>query len=65
VEVLRIRSTDDVNNRMAIVNDVTGKEVIRTTVRNGAIDVSDLKSGMYVLHITGNGTSVQAKFLKD
>ena len=64
-DVLRIRSTADVNSSLAIVHDVTGKEVIRTTVRNGAIDVSDLKSGMYVLHITGNGTSLQAKFLKD
>ena len=64
-DLLRIRSTDDVNNHVAIVNDVTGKEVIRTTVRNGTIDVSDLKSGLYVLHIMGNGNSLQAKFLKE
>jgi hypothetical protein len=63
-DVLRVRSTQDLANRTVLVTDVTGKEVLRTTLRNGALDVSDLTGGLYVLHILGEGASLQAKFLK-
>ncbi len=62
---LRMHGTADVSNHTAIVNDIAGRELLRTVVRNGAIDVSALPTGAYVLHVIAEGSTLQAKFMKE
>jgi hypothetical protein len=46
------------------VNDLAGKEVLRTTVQGGSIQVDDLKSGMYLLRVMGDDRTIQGRFIK-
>ncbi|WP_115461033.1 T9SS type A sorting domain-containing protein [Winogradskyella aurantiaca] len=45
------------------VYDILGKEILDTQVSNNQIDVSDLKSGLYILRISDNGNSITKKLV--
>jgi len=47
-----------------VVFDVTGKEVVRTKLVNGSVDISQLNSGMYLVNLIGNNTNVVKKLVK-
>jgi hypothetical protein len=64
INTLQLRSGQDLSTRTVIVNDLAGKEVIRTTVQGGSIQVDDLKSGMYLLRVMGDDRTIQGRFIK-
>jgi hypothetical protein len=64
INTLQLRSGQDLSTRTVIVNDLAGKEVLRTTVQGGSIQVDDLKSGMYLLRVMGDDRTIQGRFIK-
>lgn len=64
-DMLRINGTINLNGKLVLVSDITGKEVLRSVVRDGAIDVRDLVSGAYVLRVQGEDATHQVKFMKE
>jgi hypothetical protein len=64
INTLQLRSGQDLSTRTIIVNDLAGKEVLRTTVQGGSIQVDDLKSGMYLLRVMGDDRTIQGRFIK-
>jgi len=62
--VLNISADQDLGGSIVTVMDVTGKRVLTTTVRQGQVDISTLKSGMYLLQVQGDGGLLQRKFTK-
>ena len=63
-DVLNITADRDLANHVVTVLDVTGKLVLTTTVRQGQVDITSLKSGVYVLQLLGDGAMEQHKFIK-
>ncbi len=45
------------------VYDVLGKQVLTKTLNNNRLNVSSLKSGIYILHLNQNGTSTTKKLV--
>jgi len=44
--------------------DITGKQVIKTSLINNTVDVSSLNSGMYLVHIKGDNFNIVKKLVK-
>ncbi len=63
-DVLYLTNTHGMGNRTVQVMDVAGKPILEASVNAGQIDVSDLKSGVYVLRIVINGETLNRKFVK-
>ena len=63
-DVLYLTNTQGIGNRTVQVLDVAGKSILEAPVNAGQIDVSDLKSGVYVLRIVINGEMLNRKFVK-
>ncbi|HEX2617191.1 MAG TPA: FG-GAP-like repeat-containing protein, partial [Flavobacteriales bacterium] len=61
---LNIRSTQDLTNAPVTITDVTGKVVLRTVLRNGQFDVSELTSGAYLLQVQYDGHLLKRTFTK-
>jgi hypothetical protein len=64
VDVLRVRSTEDLNGHPATITDLAGKLIARTTLRNGAVNVSSLKSGTYIMQVLGSDGVLNGRFVK-
>ena len=65
LNTLHITSSKDLRNSVAVITDLTGKEIARSTVLDGSIDVSSLASGMYLLKIEGPSGTLSSKFAKE
>ena len=63
-DVLQLRSTSDINGRVAIITDLAGQQVARATLRNGAIAVGHLTSGTYLVHVITNAGMLNGRFVK-
>ncbi|HMC96010.1 MAG TPA: ASPIC/UnbV domain-containing protein, partial [Flavobacteriales bacterium] len=64
LDVLNITSDQDLSNRIVSILDVTGKCVLRTTLRHGQVDITALNSGLYMLQVPGDDGMLQRKFTK-
>ncbi|HNU59557.1 MAG TPA: T9SS type A sorting domain-containing protein, partial [Aquaticitalea sp.] len=56
-------SSNDVAPLSVKVFDVLGKQVLNQTLSNNRLDVSSLKSGVYIMKINQNGASVTKKLV--
>lgn len=63
-DVLQVRSTQDLTGRTATITDLAGKLMSRAALRNGAVSVSSLKSGVYLLQIAGKDGVLNGRFVK-
>lgn len=55
--------TQTAGNIAVAVFDVLGKQVINTKVVNNTLDISALKTGVYIVQIEQNGTTAQKKLI--
>ena len=62
--LLQVRSEHDLTNVPVSVLDVAGREVMKSVLRNGQLDISTLTDGVYVLRLPVEGRTVQRKFVK-
>ena len=46
-----------------VIYDVLGKEVLKKTLLNGVLDISNINSGVYIIKITENNSSVSRKLI--
>jgi hypothetical protein len=46
------------------IYDLTGREVLSTTIRSGQADVSSIKAGVYIILIQSEGKIQTSKFIK-
>jgi len=58
------RLTNVAENSPVKVEDVTGRVVLQTKVSSGAVDVSSLRSGIYILLIQSKNTLQRLKVRK-
>ena len=49
-----IQSANNINNEIAQIYDMEGREVAKLTVSNNQINTADLKTGTYILKIENN-----------
>ncbi|WP_299362994.1 FG-GAP-like repeat-containing protein [Winogradskyella sp.] len=63
-DVLIIKTSTDLTEKIATVFDITGKRVYNQELSNNEIDVSGLQGGVYFLKIESNGKSIRRKFVK-
>jgi len=64
-DVLNIKTTADLNNKIATVFDLNGKRVLNTKLQNTtSLNVSQLNAGLYLLRIESGGKSTTRKFVK-
>lgn len=47
-----------------VIYNLFGEQILKGTYRNHEINVSNLESGVYVLMLKGNGTTMMKKFIK-
>ncbi|PNQ75085.1 hypothetical protein C1T31_02820 [Hanstruepera neustonica] len=59
---VNITSTDN-NDISVAIFDILGKQVINTNVSNKRVDVSSLKTGIYMMRISQNGNSITKKLV--
>lgn len=64
LDILYVRSDKDLANHAVNVIGVDGKRVLTTTLRNDQLDISSLKSGVYVLRLEVEGEMLQQRFVK-
>ncbi|MBK6542422.1 MAG: VCBS repeat-containing protein [Flavobacteriales bacterium] len=64
-DLLYVTTTTGVGNAPVRVLDATGKQVLLRSLVNGQLDVSDLKSGVYLLELTSQGGSLRRAFTKE
>lgn len=63
-DVLQIKTSADVTNKIATVFDVNGKRLSSTKLKTNTLDVSNLASGIYFLRIESDGKTIKRKFIK-
>jgi hypothetical protein len=63
-DVLHVRANTDLANRPLVITDLSGKEAMRTKLRNGTIDVSGLARGSYLLQVQAGKTLLNGRFVK-
>ena len=63
-DLLYVRSENDLLNRPVNIYDIAGQQVLSSTLRNDQLDISALKSGVYLLRLELNGRLLQQKFVK-
>ena len=61
-DYITISNSSTVNK--VVIHDVTGKEVMRTNIVNNRVNISQLKSGMYLVNLVGNQGNIVKKLLK-
>ena len=66
-EFLIIKSTELSNSTLAIIYDISGKEILSQTINNGEskIRIDMLKNGVYFLKIKNNDKMNVLKFIKN
>lgn len=55
----------DLQNTKIIINDISGKQVLKQTITDQQIDLSKLSKGIYILQITNNNGIYVFKFVKE
>lgn len=56
--------SSDLNGAKSVsIFDVLGKQVVKTTVENSPINISDLKSGVYIVKVTEEGKTATRKLV--
>ncbi len=63
-DVLNVRADVDLNNGATTVMNVTGQRVMTTHLRNDQLDISSLKSGVYLIRIELAGRVLNSRFVK-
>ena len=63
-ELLYVRSESDLANQPVHIFDIAGQRVITGTLRNDQLDITSLKSGVYMLRLQIDGRQLQQKFVK-
>ena len=63
-DVLYLSNTRGTGSQLVQVFDVAGKSIREAAVVAGQLDVSDLKSGVYVLRVLIEGKALNRKFVK-
>jgi hypothetical protein len=63
--VLYVDAPSKLTGRSATVTDLSGKVVARPVLEHGALDVSGLASGIYLLKVETTAGSKIAKFIKN
>ena len=58
-----IQSANNINNEIAQIYDMEGREVAKLTVSNNQINTADLKTGTYILNIENNKAKSSAKII--
>ena len=58
-----IQSANNINNEIAQIYDMEGREVAKLTVSNNQINTADLKTGTYILKIENNKEKYSAKII--
>lgn len=64
LDVLYVRSQDNMANQPVNVFSIDGQRVLNATLRNDQLDISSLKSGVYMLRLQLNGRMLQQRFVK-
>ena len=59
-----MRSENNVANQPVNVFSIDGQRALTSTLRNDQLDISSLKSGVYMLRLQLNGRMLQQKFVK-
>lgn len=59
-----VEVAESFNGATVSIIDIVGKQVVLSTHGNGAIDVSELPSGMYIIMIRKEGTVLSKRFIK-
>lgn len=63
-DMLYVRSDNDLANQPVNVFDIAGQRVLTGTLRNDQLDITALKSGVYMLRLQIGGRQLQQKFVK-
>lgn len=63
-DILYVRSDNDLANEPVNVFDIAGQRVLTGTLRNDQLDITELKSGVYMLRLQVGGRQLQQKFVK-
>jgi len=63
-DILYVRSDSELTNQPVNVFGIAGQLVLTATLHNGQIDITALKSGVYMLQLQLNGRMLQQKFVK-
>lgn len=63
-DILYVRSDNDLANQSANVFDIAGQRVLTGTLRNDQLDITSLKSGVYMLRLQVSGRQLQQRFVK-
>ena len=63
-DVLKIKTSTVLTEKIATIFDVTGKRVFNQRINNNELNVSNLQGGVYFLRIESNGRSIRRKFIK-
>ena len=63
-DVLKIKTSEVLTEKIATIFDVTGKRVFNQMIINNELNVSNLQGGIYFLRIESNGRSLRREFIK-
>ena len=64
-DILNIKASSNLSDRVATVFDVTGKRVLNEKIINNKLNISKLQSGIYILRLEANGKLLNKKFIKE
>lgn len=62
---LNIKTTADLNDKVATIFDVNGKKILSMKLQSNTIEVSNLASGVYFLRLESEGKTMERKFIKN
>ncbi len=62
---LQLQSKRNLEGSTVTVMDVVGRPVLTSTLKNGTLDVSRLNSGVYLMQIHNNGSTMRHRFVKE
>lgn len=61
---IQLKGLDNIDSAIIKISNILGKDVIQTKLDSNKIDVSNLKSGIYILSIQSRDKSKNIKFIK-
>lgn len=56
-DIVNIKATKDLNCKV-LINDMTGRVVLKSVVSVGQVNISHLPTGLYSLHVMGNNSQI-------
>jgi hypothetical protein len=63
-DILTIKTSADLINKIATVFDMNGKKVLNQKLTTNTLEVSSLGSGIYFLRLESEGRIIKRKFIK-